>query len=142
MKLCQYFNRNLETICIAKLVIALSLLVAMKENNILTEIFPLPLQYLISTQKAAFTAVMHLWNRKPLAVYGSRMSESVLAILCHIILGEQMLQKHLEKEKAEKATSGEHLGLNYSNEKGLIQYLLMWPYFSVIFKDSFVVYFL
>ncbi|XP_035825881.1 E3 ubiquitin-protein ligase HUWE1 isoform X3 [Aplysia californica] len=63
-----------------------------------------PVQYLISTQKAAFNAVMNLWNKKPLPAYGSRMSESVLAILCHIILGESILQKHLEREKSALAS--------------------------------------
>lgn len=41
--------------------------------------------------QAAFKAVMHLWNKKPLKVYGSRMSESILAILCHIIKGENII---------------------------------------------------
>ncbi|GFO42891.1 E3 ubiquitin-protein ligase huwe1-like [Plakobranchus ocellatus] len=59
-----------------------------------------PVQYLISTQKAAFNAVMNLWNKKPLPVHGSRMSESVFTILCHIIKGEAIIKKHLEKEKA------------------------------------------
>ncbi len=63
-----------------------------------------PLQYLIKTQKAAFHAVMHLWNKKPLKVYGGRMSESILAILCHIIKGEVVIKERLavEREKAEK----------------------------------------
>ena len=40
----------------------------------------------------AFTSVMHLWNKKPLKVYGGRMSESILAILCHIIKGEAVIK--------------------------------------------------
>jgi len=40
----------------------------------------------------AFNAVMHLWNKKPLKVYGSRMSESCLSILCHIINGEAIIK--------------------------------------------------
>ncbi|RUS89503.1 hypothetical protein EGW08_002736 [Elysia chlorotica] len=59
-----------------------------------------PVQYLISTQKAAFNAVMNLWNKKPLPLHGSRMSESVFTILCHIIKGEAIIKKHLEKERA------------------------------------------
>ena len=35
---------------------------------------------------------MHLWNKKPLKVYGGRMSESILAILCHIIKGEAVIK--------------------------------------------------
>lgn len=39
----------------------------------------------------AFKSVMHLWNKKPLKIYGGRMSESILAILCHIIKGEKVI---------------------------------------------------
>ncbi len=46
-----------------------------------------PLQYLISTHRQAFDAVMKLWARRPLKVYGARMTESVLTILCHILKG-------------------------------------------------------
>ena len=36
--------------------------------------------------------MMHLWNRQPLKVYGGRMSESMLAILCHVIKGEPLVR--------------------------------------------------
>lgn len=42
--------------------------------------------------QAAFHAVMNLWNKKPLKVYGSRMCESLLAILSHIIRGEGIIK--------------------------------------------------
>ncbi|XP_023930490.1 E3 ubiquitin-protein ligase HUWE1 [Lingula anatina] len=61
-------------------------------------------QYLVHTQKAAFQAVMHLWGRKPLKVYGSRMSESILAILCHIIKGEAVIKEKLAKELEESGS--------------------------------------
>ncbi|ESO88796.1 hypothetical protein LOTGIDRAFT_125574 [Lottia gigantea] len=61
-----------------------------------------PVQYLISTQKAAFNAVMNLWGKQPLKIYGSRMSESMLAILCHIIKGETIIKEALAKEREEK----------------------------------------
>ncbi|KAL8595169.1 hypothetical protein ACOMHN_013842 [Nucella lapillus] len=64
-----------------------------------------PTQYLIATQKAAFHAVMNLWNKKPLKVYGSRMCESLLAILSHIIRGEGIIKEQLGKEKDEEATT-------------------------------------
>jgi len=35
---------------------------------------------------------MYLWNKKPLKVYGSRMSESCLSILCHIVNGEAIIK--------------------------------------------------
>uniref|UniRef100_A0A3P8ZUI9 E3 ubiquitin-protein ligase HUWE1 n=1 Tax=Esox lucius TaxID=8010 RepID=A0A3P8ZUI9_ESOLU len=50
------------------------------------------LRFLIVTQKAAFNCIRSLWNRKPLKVYGGRMAESMLAILCHILRGEPVIQ--------------------------------------------------
>lgn len=40
----------------------------------------------------AFNAVTYLWNKKPLKVYGARMSESLLNILCHIINSEALIR--------------------------------------------------
>ena len=40
----------------------------------------------------AFNAVMHLWGKKPLKVYGGHMTESILAIICHIIKGEVVIK--------------------------------------------------
>ncbi|XP_036596594.1 E3 ubiquitin-protein ligase HUWE1-like, partial [Trichosurus vulpecula] len=48
---------------------------------------------------AAFTCIKNLWNRKPLKVYGGRMAESMLAILCHILRGEHVIRERLSKEK-------------------------------------------
>ncbi|KAM7411952.1 hypothetical protein PAMA_021769 [Pampus argenteus] len=49
--------------------------------------------------KAAFSCIRSLWNRKPLKVYGGRMAESMLAILCHILRGEPVIQERLTKER-------------------------------------------
>ncbi|KAK6308449.1 hypothetical protein J4Q44_G00217200 [Coregonus suidteri] len=57
------------------------------------------LRFLIVTQKAAFSCIRSLWNRKPLKVYGGRMAESMLAILCHILRGEPVIQERLAKER-------------------------------------------
>ncbi|XP_055022354.1 E3 ubiquitin-protein ligase HUWE1 isoform X8 [Boleophthalmus pectinirostris] len=57
------------------------------------------LRFLIVTQKAAFNCIRSLWNRKPLKVYGGRMAESMLAILCHILRGEPVIQERLAKER-------------------------------------------
>ncbi|KAK8782859.1 hypothetical protein V5799_015800 [Amblyomma americanum] len=51
-----------------------------------------PVLYLIHTHKRAFDAIMQLWDRKPLKVYGDRMSESMLAILCHLLRGEALIR--------------------------------------------------
>ncbi|XP_074873486.1 E3 ubiquitin-protein ligase HUWE1 isoform X2 [Carettochelys insculpta] len=67
------------------------------------------LRFLVVTQKAAFTCIKNLWNRKPLKVYGGRMAESMLAILCHILRGEPLLRERLGKEK-EGARSEEEAG--------------------------------
>ena len=40
----------------------------------------------------AFSAVMYLWNKKPLKSCGARMSESILNILCHIINSEALIK--------------------------------------------------
>ncbi|KAI8504284.1 E3 ubiquitin-protein ligase huwe1, partial [Branchiostoma belcheri] len=56
-------------------------------------------QFLVHVHKAAFKAVMHLWDKKPLKTYGARMSESMLAMFCHILKGEKTIKERLEKEK-------------------------------------------
>ncbi|XP_063792486.1 E3 ubiquitin-protein ligase HUWE1 isoform X8 [Pseudophryne corroboree] len=57
------------------------------------------LRFLVVTQKAAFTCLKNLWSRKPLKVYGGRMAESMLAILCHILRGEPVIRERLSKER-------------------------------------------
>uniref|UniRef100_A0A4W5KMP7 HECT, UBA and WWE domain containing E3 ubiquitin protein ligase 1 n=1 Tax=Hucho hucho TaxID=62062 RepID=A0A4W5KMP7_9TELE len=68
------------------------------------------LRFLIVTQKAAFNCIRSLWNRKPLKVYGGRMAESMLAILCHILRGEPVIQERLAKEREGTARSEEEGG--------------------------------
>lgn len=53
----------------------------------------------LSFPQAAFNCIRSLWNRKPLKVYGGRMAESMLAILCHILRGEPVIQERLAKER-------------------------------------------
>uniref|UniRef100_A0A8B9HQK7 E3 ubiquitin-protein ligase HUWE1 n=1 Tax=Astyanax mexicanus TaxID=7994 RepID=A0A8B9HQK7_ASTMX len=65
------------------------------------------LRFLIVTQKAAFNCIRNLWNRKPLKVYGGRMAESMLAILCHILRGEPIIQERLAKEREGSARTEE-----------------------------------
>ncbi|XP_039631653.1 E3 ubiquitin-protein ligase HUWE1 isoform X3 [Polypterus senegalus] len=67
------------------------------------------LRFLVVTQKAAFNCILNLWNRKPLKVYGGRMAESMLAILCHILRGEPVIRERLSKEK-DGARGGEEEG--------------------------------
>ncbi|XP_036447821.1 E3 ubiquitin-protein ligase HUWE1 isoform X1 [Colossoma macropomum] len=68
------------------------------------------LRFLIVTQKAAFNCIRNLWNRKPLKVYGGRMAESMLAILCHILRGEPIIQERLAKEREGSSRSDEDGG--------------------------------
>uniref|UniRef100_A0A3Q2Q442 E3 ubiquitin-protein ligase HUWE1 n=1 Tax=Fundulus heteroclitus TaxID=8078 RepID=A0A3Q2Q442_FUNHE len=72
------------------------------------------LRFLIVTQKAAFSCIRSLWNRKPLKVYGGRMAESMLAILCHILRGEPVIQERLAKER-EGTTRPEEEGTSSSS---------------------------
>ncbi|XP_051864983.1 E3 ubiquitin-protein ligase HUWE1 isoform X7 [Pristis pectinata] len=65
------------------------------------------LRFLVVTQKAAFNCIKNLWNRKPLKVYGGRMAESMLAILCHILRGEPVIRERLSKEKEGSRTEEE-----------------------------------
>ena len=58
-----------------------------------------PMKYLSKTHKLAFLAVMKIWGKKPLKVYGARMAESVLSILCHILKGEKLIDDKREKER-------------------------------------------
>jgi E3 ubiquitin-protein ligase HUWE1 len=62
-----------------------------------------PMKYLSRTHRMAFLAVMKIWGKKPLKVYGARMAESVLSILCHILKGEKLIEERMEKEKAAEA---------------------------------------
>ncbi|XP_031650503.1 E3 ubiquitin-protein ligase HUWE1 isoform X14 [Oncorhynchus kisutch] len=72
------------------------------------------LRFLIVTQKAAFSCICSLWNRKPLKVYGGRMAESMLAILCHILRGEPVIQERLAKEREGTTRPEEEGGLGAS----------------------------
>ncbi|XP_055747456.1 E3 ubiquitin-protein ligase HUWE1-like isoform X10 [Salvelinus fontinalis] len=72
------------------------------------------LRFLIVTQKAAFSCICSLWNRRPLKVYGGRMAESMLAILCHILRGEPVIQERLAKEREGTARPEEEGGLGAS----------------------------
>ncbi|QQP39182.1 Uncharacterized protein FKW44_019979, partial [Caligus rogercresseyi] len=67
-----------------------------------------PVKYLIRTHKLAFQAVMKIWGKSPLKVYGPRMAESVLSILCHILKGEKVIAEKLAAKngKAEEDKSG------------------------------------
>lgn len=72
------------------------------------------LRFLVVTQKAAFTCIKQLWNRRPLKVYGGRMAESMLAILCHILRGEPLIRERLGRERegprGEEEAGGEEGG--------------------------------
>ncbi|GFY42597.1 e3 ubiquitin-protein ligase HUWE1 [Trichonephila inaurata madagascariensis] len=56
-----------------------------------------PLFFLIHIHKRAFECIKYLWDRKPLLVYGERIAESILAIICHILKGETIIKEKLSK---------------------------------------------
>ncbi|XP_056366849.1 E3 ubiquitin-protein ligase HUWE1 [Oenanthe melanoleuca] len=62
------------------------------------------LRFLVVTQKAAFACIKQLWQRRPLKVYGGRMAESMLAILCHILRAEPLLRERLGREREGSAS--------------------------------------
>lgn len=57
--------------------------------------------YLKRVHAIAFNAVKYIWGHKPLKIYGSRMSESVLAVLRHIIRGENIIKNKLNDKSKE-----------------------------------------
>uniref|UniRef100_A0A8B9MVR3 HECT-type E3 ubiquitin transferase n=1 Tax=Accipiter nisus TaxID=211598 RepID=A0A8B9MVR3_9AVES len=86
------------------------------------------LRFLVVTQKAAFTCIKQLWNRRPLKVYGGRMAESMLAILCHILRGEPLIRERLGRER-EGSRGEEETGalLNTNTMEQATEYLLTHP---------------
>ncbi|XP_054708625.1 E3 ubiquitin-protein ligase HUWE1-like [Uloborus diversus] len=56
-----------------------------------------PILYLVHIHKRAFESIMYLWDRKPLLVYGERIAESILAIICHLLKGETIIKERLTK---------------------------------------------
>ena len=79
-----------------------------------------PMKYLSKTHKLAFLAVMKIWGKKPLKVYGARMADSVLSILCHILKGEKLIDEKQEKERlaAEAAKPGSLAGSGVTGTGG------------------------
>uniref|UniRef100_H2YZN3 Uncharacterized protein n=1 Tax=Ciona savignyi TaxID=51511 RepID=H2YZN3_CIOSA len=73
-------------------------------------------KFLIKTQKAALEALQHLWCSGRLAKLSSRICDSVILILCHLIRGEQIARDKLkeerdEQEKKEKAKTSTSQGV-------------------------------
>lgn len=62
------------------------------------------ISYLKKVHMMAFTSVKYIWGYKPLKTYGSRMSESVLAIFRHIIRGESLIKNKLNDKTKEYNT--------------------------------------
>ena len=95
------------------------------------------LRYLIKTHKLAFEAVMLIWGRKPLAVYGGRMAESVLTILCHILKGEKIIQERLEKEKpAPPVEKKEEGALLLEKQLQLLLHRRLW-FYALLVRSKF-----
>ncbi|XP_076800643.1 E3 ubiquitin-protein ligase HUWE1-like isoform X1 [Clavelina lepadiformis] len=56
-------------------------------------------KFLIKTQKTALEALQHLWSSGRLPNLSSRICDSVILILCHLIRGEQIVRDKLKEEK-------------------------------------------
>ncbi|OQR79954.1 E3 ubiquitin-protein ligase HUWE1-like [Tropilaelaps mercedesae] len=63
------------------------------------------LQYLMHVHRRTFVACTRLWGRRPPRAYGDRMTESLLAILCHLLKGEAIINERLE-QKQQQPTKG------------------------------------
>nr|XP_026689880.1 E3 ubiquitin-protein ligase HUWE1-like [Ciona intestinalis] len=59
-------------------------------------------KFLIKTQKAALEALQHLWCSRRLSKLSSRICDSVILILCHLIRGEQIARDKLNEEREER----------------------------------------
>nr|CAB3254981.1 E3 ubiquitin-protein ligase HUWE1-like [Phallusia mammillata] len=59
-------------------------------------------KFLIKTQKAALEALQHLWSSGRLSRLSSRICDSVILILCHLIRGEQIARDKLKEEREEE----------------------------------------
>ncbi|KAJ7352894.1 E3 ubiquitin-protein ligase huwe1 [Desmophyllum pertusum] len=66
-----------------------------------------PINFLVTTQKKAFSAVQQLWGQKLPKEYGPHMAESMLAILHHIVKGEAVINEKLgPAPESSSSTSG------------------------------------
>lgn len=58
--------------------------------------------YLAHAHRSAFVAVRRIWNIKPMATYGTRMTESMMSIMRHVIKSEKMVRERYAKRTAER----------------------------------------
>ncbi|XP_068082120.1 E3 ubiquitin-protein ligase HUWE1 [Anabrus simplex] len=65
-----------------------------------------PWRYLLEMQRSAFESVMLMWDRTPLPEYGPRMAELMLAVLKHVLQGEQVAQEHITADMEKRRASG------------------------------------
>lgn len=87
--------------------------------------------------QAAFNAVMNLWNKKPLKMYGGRMSESILAIMCHIIKAEAVIQVGQTNEKSYRLFRT-HGCLSVRKSFCSIQFLISRLLIMIIIQNAYV----
>ena len=69
-----------------------------------------PIKYLQQIHKKTFDCIMHLWNRKPLKLYGEHISETILVILCHLLRGETIIVNKMTKDLNDYAKNLESRG--------------------------------
>lgn len=69
-----------------------------------------PIKYLQQIHKKTFDCIMHLWNRKPLKLYGEHISETILLILCHLLRGETLIINKMTKDLNDYAKNLESRG--------------------------------
>ena len=74
-----------------------------------------PIKYLQQIHKKTFDCIMHLWNRKPLKVYGEHISETILVILCHLLRGETIIINKMTKDLNDYAKNLENRNIGLGN---------------------------
>lgn len=73
------------------------------------------IRYLQQIHKKTFDCIMHLWNRKPLKVYGEHISETILIILCHLLRGETIIKNEIAKNQNDPTKNPESRNLGLGN---------------------------
>lgn len=63
-----------------------------------------PIFYLVQVHQLAMVAIKRIWKRKPIANYGVSMTETIMAILKHLIKSNNMLSERFQSRLSEITT--------------------------------------
>jgi len=80
---------------------------------------------LFSAFQAALEALQHLWSSGRLSRLSSRICDSVILILCHLIRGEQIARDKLKEEKEEEAKKAKSAPTSSQGDQCLFRFTSM-----------------